>query len=333
MITGTQRLMERPMEPLLDLLREAGAGIQTLGENGNGPYRVTGNKIEGGRFSIKGDISSQFISALMLVAPYWEKGMRLNFTTPLVSLPYIEMTARLMERFGVTPILTDEYVEVPAGKYKEPEDFTVEADWSSASFFYEAAALGADNIQLEHLAAPEFSLQGDAVAARIFGQLGVDSTFNNEGATLTDSGKCQEMVEIDFKNSPDLMLPYAVACLMKGVNFRFTGVANLRLKESDRINSLVTEAGRLGYVVTAGDDTLEWRGERGERVAGDAVPLIKTYDDHRVAMAFAMVALKTGEIRIEHPEVVEKSFIDFWNQLEKIGLTCTQEGDVMTVKR
>lgn len=327
-ITGTPRLMERPMAPLLELLREAGARIECLGENNNGPYRVTGDKLNGGNFSIRGDISSQFISALMLVAPYWEKGMHLSFVTPLVSMPYVEMTGRLMKKFGLEVTLTDNHVVVPHGEYKVTEEFNVEADWSGASFFYEAVALGASDITLKGLVEPSESLQGDAVAARLFENLGVSSSFDNKGATLTRSLTLKDHIFADFRNCPDLVLPFAVACLYEGVNFRLIGVSNLRLKESDRLQSIHDEALKLGFKIETGDDFLEWK---GERIENNPDATIDPHDDHRVAMSFAMVALKTGEIKISNPEVVEKSFIDFWNQLPKLGLTCREENNIMTV--
>lgn len=329
-ITGTPRLMKRPMAPMLDLLREAGAEIQCLGEDETGPYRVKGGKLEGGTFSIRGDISSQFISALMLVAPTWEKGLKLNFTTPLVSRPYVEMTAQLMEAFSLKTELTDFGVTVARGEYRQPKDFRVEADWSSASFFYEACALGAKDVVLENLVSPSLSWQGDKATADIFGRIGVESQFTKEGANLTFSGKYPPHIEINFNDFPDLLLPYAVSCLCLGVKFRFTGAAHLRHKESDRLASLQKEALKLGFKVKAGDDFLEWD---GEMATADPDPLISTYDDHRVAMAFAPVALKTGRIRIEHPEVVAKSFVDFWNQAEKVGLECKSEGNVMIVTK
>ena len=329
-ITGTPRLMQRPMEPLINLLREAGAGVETLGEKGLGPYRVKGRNLEGGEFAIRGDISSQFISAVMLVAPSWGKGGRITFTTPLVSRPYIEMTAKLMERFGIKVNLTNDLVEIPNGKYIEPAGFQVEADWSSASFFYEACALGANNIELEHLIAPKDSLQGDSKTEELFGMLGVVSNFNKDGVTLKLTDKHPEKIETDFKDCPDLMLPFAVACLCRGIKFRFTNVAHLRVKESDRIASLEEESKKLGFRVKSGDDFIEWDGETIER---DSDAVIDTHDDHRVAMSFAMAALKFGEIKISHPEVVEKSFIDFWNQIPKVGLKCEQKDDVMIVSK
>lgn len=329
-ITGTPRLMQRPMEPLLNLLRQAGAAVETLGENGYGPYRVAGTNLEGGIFSIRGDISSQFISALMLVAPYWKNGMKLSFSTPLVSKPYIEMTARMMQKFGVEVKLTDTNVEVTPGKYIEPKHFRVEADWSSASFFFEACAIGGKEIFLEDLSSPYVSLQGDSAAYDLFGRLGVDAEFDKSGAVLKFNGNKEEKVEVDFRDCPDLMLPYGVACLCSDVKFRFVNAAHLRLKESDRVDSLQKEARKLGFDIKAGEDFLEWDGERIETYT-EVPPIIDTHEDHRVAMAFTMAAFKTGSIKITHPEVVEKSFIDFWNQIPKIGLRCSQDNDVITV--
>lgn len=330
-VTGTPRLMERPMDPLLDLLKEAGAGIEKLGENNTGPYRVKGNTLEGGEFSIRGDLSSQFISALMLVSPSWKKGMKLWFMTPLVSRPYLLMTLRLMQKFGLKVNLSEDMVTVEPGKYKEPDNFKVEADWSSASFFYEACALGAKSVSLENLPSPAESLQGDSVTSDLFERIGVNSDFLKDGAhlSLNSSINPELPLEVDFKDCPDLMLPFAVACLCRDLKFHFTNISHLRLKESDRVASLQNEAKRLGYVVKADDNSLSWDGEKCQE---EKDPVIKTYDDHRVAMAFAMSALKFGRIRIEHPEVVEKSFIDFWNQLPNLGLNCRQEGDIEIVE-
>ena len=327
-ITGTNRLMQRPMEPLINLLKEAGAGIEALGDKDSGPYRVAGKKLKGGEFSIRGDISSQFISALMLVAPSWEKGLKLNFTTSLVSSPYIEMTAKLLRKFGIKVNLSSTEVEVEHGHYKEPEGFTVEADWSSASFFFEACSLGAKNVSLANLPRPAESLQGDAATAEIFSELGVEAQYNDEGANLNLTVVSPDKLTVNFKDCPDLVLPFAVACLCKGFKFRCDEISHLRLKECDRVEALQKEARKLGFVVIAQEDYLEWN---GETVEADADPVIDTHDDHRVAMAFAMAAFKFGKIRIQHPEVVEKSFIDFWNQIPKIGLNCIQKDNLMEV--
>lgn len=327
-ITGTPRLMQRPMLPLINVLKAAGSEVNNLGADSAGPYRVKGCRIEGGEFEIKGDVSSQFISALMLVAPAWKKGIKLNFSTPLVSRPYIEMTKRMLEKFAIKVILTDRSVEVSSGRYLNTEHYAIEADWSSASFFYEACALGGKKIELGNLLSPSQSLQGDAAADEIFGELGVKSIFSKSGAILNMCRVSSEKIEVDFNDFPDIMLPVAVACLFKGIKFRFNNITHLRFKESDRVRSLTTEARKFGFEIKEGENFLEWN---GEQVSPAKSRVIETYNDHRVAMSFAMAAITTGEIKISHPEVVEKSFVDFWNQLQKLGLQCSQEGDVMTV--
>ena len=328
-VTGTPRLCSRPMHPLINVLRKAGAKIECLGENETGPYRVSGNHLKGGSFEIEGNISSQFISALMLVAPTWEKGMKLNFTTPLVSKPYLEMTEKLMKAFDIKASLKDDSVIVEHGEYKEPPGFRVEADWSSASFIYEAVALSGKKIMISDLIAPEISMQGDSVTDVIFKNLGVSSQFSSDGAVLDATRDIKEFFEYDFRHCPDLVLPVAVASLCKNVRFRFTGVANLRLKESDRINSLAKESEKLGYILDCTDDCVEWS---GKTCNFSTDPVIETYEDHRVAMAFAMAVFKTGEIRISHPEVVEKSFAGFWQQLGKMGVNLSEENNIMTIR-
>ena len=331
-ITGTPRLCSRPMAPLLDILTQAGASVTPLGPGATGPYRIAGRRLAGGEFSIAGNISSQFISALMLVAPSWHHGMKLHFTTPLVSRPYLEMTASLMQEFGIDVKLTDSFVHVSPGQYKVPEGYRVEADWSSASFFYEACALGAGNLLLENLVSPAVSRQGDSRCAEIFARLGVESRFTPQGAEISQEGQPVEMLEYDFTDCPDLVLPVAVASLCRGIPFRFTGVANLRLKESDRLEALRKESLKLGYVVNIGDDTAEWQGERTE---AEASPVIETYDDHRVAMSFAVAALLVGTITVSRPQVVEKSFANFWQQLSSLPVSISprRQEELYTIKK
>lgn len=328
-ITGTPRLMERPMAPLVNLLNEAGAEIEILGENGCGPYRVKGRKIAGGDFYIPGDVSSQLVSALMLASPSWEKGINLSFTTPLVSRPYVEMTSRIMKNFGVEVFLDDDGVEVRPGNYVDSESFSVESDWSSAAFFYEAASIGKLKIGIENLTKPFESLQGDAVVADIFRSLGVSSEFIKEGALVEGGNEFKEKLELSFRDYPDLFLPVSLACLCSNVRFKFTDISHLRLKESDRIKSLEEEGLKLGFKIHAEENFVEWNGETV--YPSDPIE-IDPHDDHRVAMAFSMAVFKSGEIRIRNPRVVEKSFPDFWNQLATLGVDCEQSEDIITLR-
>lgn len=329
-ITGTPRLCNRPMTPLIRVLCEAGAYIKPVGKNETGLYRIVGKRLSGGEFSIEGNISSQFISALLLVAPSWEKGLKLNFTTSLVSKPYIEMTVDLMKRFGIDVLLNDTSVEVKPGKYKEPAGFKVEADWSSASFFYEACVLGAGDIFIQNLINHMESVQGDSVCDNLFQKLGVTTSYTKDGALLKNQEKPLEFIKYDFKDCPDLVLPYAVSCMCRDIKFEFTGISNLRLKESDRVSSLVNESKKLGFYLISTDDSLKWDGLKTE-VSEDIV--IDTYEDHRVGMSFAVTALKFGKIVIKDPKVVEKSFADFWIELEKLGLRLEWRNDSVIVNK
>lgn len=328
-LTGTPRLCSRPMAPLLDVLRSAGAAIEAQGEGGMGPYRISGRQLEGGEYSIKGNISSQFISALMLASPTWRGGMQLRFTTPLVSRPYAEMTARVMRDFGICAQLDEKGVTVIPGIYTAPEAFEVEADWSAAGFFYEAASFMDTPLHIYALAAPGKSLQGDAATATYFDMLGVESGFKDGMAELQCTSEIPDAIEADLSDNPDLVPAFAVACALNDCRFRFTGVRNLRVKECDRLAAMQSELGKLGYEIFAGDDSIEWQGER----TSPSAEAIKTYDDHRIAMAFAIAALPLGRIAIADPDVVEKSFASFWRELPKLGLSCRREGNVMIVER
>lgn len=328
-ITGTNRAMKRPMAPLIDVLNEAGAKISPQGQDGTGPYQVTGSNLTGGDFSIRGDISSQYISALMLVAPTWEKGLKLNFTTELVSRPYLLMTKAVMEVFGVKADLTDKFVKVAHENYKANDNFRPERDWSGAAFFYEAVLLGKNSISIADLFPPKKSLQGDSLVADFFLKLGVVSDFVDEGVIVRKTDKIPEYFETDLSDYPDMVPALTVGCALRGVKFKFTGVSNLRLKESDRLYALSVELKKLGIIVITDDDSISWE---GEKVTSETDVVIQTYEDHRIAMAFAMVAFSRGTIRIANPSTVRKSFRNFWLEISKIGLNCHAKGDIMEIK-
>ncbi|MDE6008893.1 MAG: 3-phosphoshikimate 1-carboxyvinyltransferase [Muribaculaceae bacterium] len=331
LVTGTPRLCSRPMAPLLDVLRKAGAGIEARGEGGTGPYHVIGKRLTGGEFEIRGDVSSQFISALMLVAPTWKGGMKLKFTTPLVSRPYAEMTAKVMSKFGIGVRFSEHGVEVSEGEYLAPRDFKVEADWSAAGFFYEAAIINRSReVFVEGLTPPGISLQGDSATAAIFERLGINSEFSEKGVLIGAAPWfLPDYIEADMTDTPDLVPALVAGCIGSACRFRFTGVRNLRVKESDRLEALRREMFKLGYTLNVEEDAIEWRGGATPAHSRD----IETYDDHRIAMAFAVMTICGPTLRIHHPEVVDKSFEDFWNQLPKLGLECRREGEYMEVKR
>ncbi|MDE5875506.1 MAG: 3-phosphoshikimate 1-carboxyvinyltransferase [Muribaculaceae bacterium] len=330
LLTGTPRVCSRPMQPLLEVLRQAGASIEARGENGTGPYRIIGRRLRGGDFEIRGDVSSQFISALMLAAPTWKGGMRLRFTTPLVSRPYAEMTAAVMKDFGIGVRFSDTSVEVAEGDYLAPRDFKVERDWSAAGFFYEAVAVNSTrSIKMDGLLPPDKSLQGDSATAKIFAKLGMETDFGDGWAGVYAGWHDPDYIEADMTDTPDLVPALVCACIGRGKRFRLTGVRNLRIKESDRLEALRREMLKLGYHLDVEEDAIEWTGGAYGVESRD----IETYDDHRIAMAFAILALRGGRFRIHHPEVVEKSFEDFWNQLKRLGVECRREGEWMEVEK
>lgn len=327
-LTGSRRLFRRPLLPLVELLRNAGAEI-TLSDTS---VHISGRRLRGGDYGIAGDISSQFISAIMLAAPAWDGRTVLRFTTPLVSRPYVEMTARVMESFGIVPHLAEDEVVIDSGVYRLPErNAEIEGDWSAAAFFYEGVMLGSTPLRLERLLPPEESMQGDSAAAAIFGALGVSSLFTPYGVEICRVGKSAESLEADLSATPDLVPPLVCGCALSGVRFRFTGVRNLRFKESDRLEALRAGLSLFGIEVRVGEDEIEYDGE-GSRSLHSPAMAIDSCGDHRIAMSFAMAALRVGKVEIADADAVGKSYPEFWEQLARTGLKCRREGGKMVVE-
>lgn len=335
-------LKKRPLAPLCNALSDAGADIEFLGEAGYPPMMIRGEVLKGGSLKIDGAISSQFISAIIMTAPYWRLPLRLTLTGDHpVSLPYIEMTAEMMRRAGASVTLSEREIDVSTDKYSA-ETITApipsrpgstilspEADWSAASYFYELALLLPDReIKLARLTPPRESLQGDSGCAAIFNLFGVDTIYHPDGsATLRcDKSTRDSMakisattpVELDMSETPDLVPAIAVALCMAGIRFEITGVAHLRHKESDRLEALSAELAKIGFAVTAGVDTLCWNGDHSP---ADNDALIETYGDHRIAMAFGIAAANLPALKISNPKVTEKSFPGFFSLLEKAGFS------------
>lgn len=310
-ITGSPRMLERPIGILVDALRRLGARVTYAGREGYPPLCIEGGALRGGALDVAASVSSQYISALLMVAPTLPGGLRLHLTGEVASRPYIDMTLALMRRFGADARWTDERTIVVAPvPYAAAGRFGVEADWSAASYWYEAMALTPDagaKVWLPGLAAD--SLQGDAVVSRLFGPLGVATRFGEGGVELTKAQPAAGRVDIDFTACPDLAQTLTVTCAMLGRPFRFTGLASLKIKETDRMEALRRELAKLGVALTEeGGHTLLWDGRRGEAAT---LPVIHTYDDHRMAMAFAPAALCIP-LAVERPEVVAKSYPGYW---------------------
>ncbi|MDR0799698.1 MAG: 3-phosphoshikimate 1-carboxyvinyltransferase [Dysgonamonadaceae bacterium] len=305
-LTGTERMRNRPIGILVDALRQLSADIDYLEKESYPPLRIRGRKLQGGKIVIDGSVSSQYISALLMIAPGMERGLTLQFKGAITSLPYLQMTIRLMETFGVQIEWPDiNTLSIDPQTYR-PQPFRVESDWSAASYWYEIQALYQGRSRIELLGLEENSVQGDAKAAAIFENL--DRHIHNQTAGV---------FEYDFVNEPDLAQTLTVACCLLDVPFRFTGLHSLRIKETDRISALQTELKKLGYILAnEGDHSLQWD---GQKVAAEHNPVIATYEDHRMAMAFAPACIRTGSIRIQDPAVVSKSYPNFWKDLQQAG--------------
>lgn len=328
-LTGTERMKHRPIGILVDALRRLGADISYVGEEGFPPLRITGQPLLGGELELPGNVSSQYISGLLMIGPVLKHGLTLKLQGDVISRPYIDLTLWMMREFGADAEWTGpDTIEVKAQPYKAREYF-IENDWSGASYWYEMVALSQDKeaeVKLSGLM--DGSKQGDSSVRYIFSLLGVKTVFETkeEGVpqtvTLKKSGRRVPRLEYDFVNSPDLAQTFVVACAMLGVKFHFTGLRTLKIKETDRIEALKTEMRKLGFVLhDKNDSELIWDGERCEP-AEDAS--IDTYEDHRMALAFAPVAFKQP-VTINNPQVVTKSYPDFWNHLSLAGFDIQKE--------
>ena len=315
-ITGTERMKNRPIKLLVDALNSLGARIEYMEKEGYPPLRIFGSALQGGEISLAGGVSSQYISALLMIAPLMEKGLTLHLEGNIISRPYINLTLQLMEQFGVKAIWNGQTIKILPQEYK-PIRFTVESDWSAASDWYSIMALS-KNAEIELLGLFKNSLQGDAAGAKLFAQLGVGTTFTDRGVMLKYNGNVTKKLIYNFVNEPDLAQTFVVTCVLLNIPFRFTGLQSLKIKETDRIEALKTELRKLGYLLTDSNDSiLEWNGERCEP---EADPIIATYEDHRMAMAFAPAALVLPKgLKVADPEVVTKSYPAYWEDLRKAG--------------
>ncbi len=315
LLTGSKRMKERPIRILVDALRQCGAQIEYVEKEGFPPLRITGTRLDGGHIALDGSISSQYISALLLIAPQMKNGLQLELLHKVTSWPYIEMTLSLLKQQGISFEMKENHIEITPQAY-QPNKIKIEADWSAASYWYEMVAIS-QTLEVNLPGLQRNSLQGDAVLATYFEKLGVETLFTPQGVRLRPTHTVCESLQIDLRNSPDIAQTIAVCCALRNIPFKLTGLHTLRIKETDRLLALQSELAKLGYVVTIeNDDTLSWD---GQKTAAAPHPLICTYDDHRMAMAFAPAALKVGRIRIDNPLVVNKSYPNYYEDLKKAG--------------
>ena len=313
-LTGSSRMKERPVLVLVDALQQLGAEITYENEMGYPPIKIIGKKITTSKVRMNANVSSQYISALLLIAPTLENGLELTLEGEITSVPYIKMTLGLLNDLEIENKFEGNVITVFPKNQVAAKVMTVESDWSSASYFYSLVAL-ADTASISLSSYKQNSLQGDSALATLYKKLGVHSTFENNTLTLTKiTGFDPEIVEFELNNTPDIAQTIVVTCLGLGIGCHLTGLHTLKIKETDRLEALRIELTKLGATITVTNDSLTLD---PTRVINHNVK-IATYNDHRMAMAFAPLALKVPVI-IENAEVVSKSYPDFWDDMKKLN--------------
>jgi 3-phosphoshikimate 1-carboxyvinyltransferase len=320
-LTGSSRMKERPIKILVEALNQLGAKIEYLENDVFPPIKIKGKKLTVYKVSLQANVSSQYISALLLIAPSLQNGLELELIGEITSISYINMTLNLLQEIGVeTSFIGNIIVVKPKTQNPKPKTQTVESDWSSASYFYSIVALSKVGTQIVLSSFKENSLQGDAILATIYQQMGVETHFEKEKITLIKNSKpINQNIKIDLNNAPDIAQTIAVTAFGLGIGCQLTGLHTLKIKETDRLEALKKELSKLGAAISVTNESL--RIEPSKSINSNQN--IATYNDHRMAMAFAPLALKTN-INIENAEVVSKSYPDFWNDLIKLGFEISE---------
>lgn len=313
-LTGSQRMTERPVKILVDALRNLGAEISYEKNEGYPPTLVKGKKITESKVSLPANVSSQYISSLLLIAPSLENGLELELIGKITSVPYIKMTLGLLEEIGVETTFEGNVIKVAPKSSVDAAQLVVESDWSSASYFYSIVALCDVGTEITLSAYKRDSRQGDSVLSKIYTDFGVSTTFSGTKIILRKTANCElPSVNCELANAPDIAQTIAVTCFGLGIGCHLTGLHTLKIKETDRLEALHTELSKLGADIAVTDKALTLK--PSSQIKPDVA--IDTYNDHRMAMAFAPLALKTS-IVINDAEVVSKSYPDFWNDLKEL---------------
>lgn len=319
-LTGSKRMKERPIKILVEALRDLGADISYKENEGFPPIKITGKKLTKNKVSLKANVSSQYISALLLIASKLENGLELTLEGEITSVPYINMTLSLLDEIGVESTFINNVITVkPNTKNLKPKTLTVESDWSSASYYFSIVALSKVGTEITINAYKENSLQGDSVLVDIYKHFGVTSNFGSNSLTLKKEALNLEPLMLNLKNAPDIAQTIAVTCFALGITCDLTGLHTLKIKETDRLVALKTEIEKLGGQVSITDKSLHLAPSNKIK----ELVSIATYNDHRMAMAFAPLALKTPII-IEDAMVVSKSYPTFWDDLKSIGFKISE---------
>ena len=310
-LTGKESLLKRPIAPLVDALNQLGADVQYLGYEGYPPLLVQGKKFESNRIEIDAGVSSQFISALLLVAPALPQGLVLKLKGDVVSSPYINLTLETMRYFGIRCDWTQNVISIPHQDYSA-RDITIESDWSAASYYYEMAAF-ADEVDLHLNGLHKHSNQGDSQIYKIMEGFGVNSEFTDKGVRLTKSKSKQSFFKYDFKECPDLVQTILATCAGLNTPAQITGVATLMIKETNRMKAMQRELDNIGFYLNEHDE--KWNlGTSGEQELPKGY-IFNTYNDHRMAMSLTPLCMRYGAVMIDNPFVVTKSYPGFWEDL------------------
>ena len=320
-LTGSSRMKERPIKILVEALKQLGAKIDYLENDGFPPIKIIGQKLTNNKVWLPANVSSQYISALLLIAPKLQNGLELTLIGEITSVPYIKMTLNLLEEIGVETSFIGNIIDVkPKTQDLKPKTLTVESDWSSASYFYSILALSEVGSQITLSSYKQNSLQGDSALVEIYRKLGVETHFDeNEMILVKQPNFKLQTLNLDLNNTPDIAQTIVVTCLGLGIGCHLTGLHTLKIKETDRLEALKTELSKLGASISVTDESLTLLAS--SNIISNQT--IATYNDHRMAMAFAPLALKTN-INIENAEVVSKSYPDFWNDLKNLGFEISE---------
>ena len=315
-LQGSERMHNRPIKILVDALRDLGADIAYLEKEGYPPLKITGKKLLKETVTINGNVSSQYISALMLIAPSLPNGLEIELIGKVTSVPYINMTLSLLHQLDVKASFSGQKIKISPKPSVNDKTIVVESDWSSASYFYSLIALSKIGSSVKLSAYKKDSLQGDSCLAKIYKHFGVTTVFKENSIVLTKENLHSSSVLIeDLKNAPDIAQTIAVTCFGLGVACDLSGLHTLKIKETDRLEALKEELTKLGASISVSNESLHLK--PSEVINKDVK--IATYNDHRMAMAFAPLALKTS-IEILEAAVVTKSYRNFWNDMQQVGI-------------
>lgn len=316
-LTGSERMQQRPIGELVNTLRKLGANITYLNKEGFPPLKIVGSKLNGGAIEIDGSVSSQFITALLLIAPTLESGLTLQIKSESVSKPYIKMTIEVMNQFGVAVEQIGNVIKVPSAHYKKDGlDYYVESDWSSASYWYSFVAL-ADEAKVTLRNFNKSSFQSDSIVQSLYEKLGVKTQWDATGITLTKQASSISELHYDFLDCPDIAQTVAATCVGLGLKAHLTGLQTLRIKETDRIAAMKAELERFGASIEMTDSSIKINPNSSPLTPTDE---IKTYHDHRMAMSIAPLVMKCSTLTFDDEEVVNKSYAAFWDDLQEAGI-------------